>query len=193
MVSSPWLLYFGLKETNKEKKKKTKKPPSEKEMKLRSFILGKPKPVERVEEFVPIGKRREGEILVFISHATKDTNIFNISEISHLLSKFPEINKALYWEEHMKDNIIKFMNDNLGRCHVVLLFCSENALYSNPVEKEWTAADALGKPIIPVFFDTSHIPPILQSRLGIEFDFYDMDKNVNNLYNLILRKCELKK
>jgi len=89
----------------------------------------------------------------------------------------------------MKDNIIKFMNDNLGRCHVVLLFCSENALHSIPVEKEWTAADALGKPIIPVFFDTTHIPPILQSRLGTEFDFYDMEKNVNNLYNLILRKC----
>lgn len=34
---------------------------------------------------------------------------------------------------------------------------------------------------------------ILQSRLGIEFDFYDMEKNVKSLHNLILRKCELKK
>ncbi|MFX1448776.1 MAG: toll/interleukin-1 receptor domain-containing protein [Promethearchaeota archaeon] len=193
MISSPWLLYIGLKEPNKEKKKKIRKPPSEKEMKLRSFILGKPKPVEKVEEFVPFVNSREGEILVFVSHATKDTSIFNISEISNLLSKYPEIKKAIYWEEDMKDNIIKFMNDNLGKCHVVLLFCSENALYSNPVEKEWTAADALGKPIIPIFFDTAHIPPILQSRLGVEFDFYDIEKNVKNLYNLILRKCELKK
>ena len=118
---------------------------------------------------------------------------FKISEISNLLIKYPEIKKALFWEEHMKDNIIKFMNDNLGKCHVIVLFCSENALYSTPVEKEWTAADALGIPIIPVFFDTTHIPPILQSRLGIEFDFYDMEKNVQNIYNLILKKCELRK
>jgi len=193
MVSSPLLLYFGLKEINKGKKKKIRKPPSEKEMKLRSFILGKPKPVEKVEEFVPTGKSREGEILVFISHATKDSNIFKISEISSLLTKYQEVKKVLYWEEHMKDNIIKFMNDNLGRCHIVLLFCSENALHSIPVQKEWTAADALGKPIIPVFFDTTHIPPILHSRLGIEFDFYDMEKNVANLYDLILRKCEIQK
>lgn len=193
MINSPLLLYFGLKETDTGKKKKVRKPPSEKELKLRSFILGKPKPVEKVEKFVPTGESREGELFVFISHATKDINTFKISEISNLLTKYPEIKEALFWEEHMKENIIKFMNDNLGRCHVILLFCSENALYSTPVEKEWTATDALGIPIIPVFFDTIHIPPILQSRLGIEFDFYDMEKNVANLYDLILKKCDLKK
>ena len=57
---------------------------------------------------------------------------------------------------------------------------------------EWTAADALGKPIIPVFFDATHIPPILHSRLGFEFDFYDLKKNAINIYNLILKKCEWK-
>lgn len=192
MVSSPWLLYFGLKETQKGKKKKIKKPPSEKEMKLRSYILGKPKPVELVEDVIPKSEDKEGDILVFVSHATKDSTVFKIPEISMLLGSYPEIKNVLYWEEHMKDNIIKFMNDNLGLCHVVLLFCSENALHSIPVEKEWTAADALGKPIIPVFFDTSHIPPILHSRLGVDFDFYDMEKNANKIYNLILKKCELR-
>jgi hypothetical protein len=193
MISSPVLLYFGLKETVKGKKKKIRKPPSEEEMKLRSFILGKPKPVEKVEESGPIDESKQGKLFVFISHSTKDVNTFMISEISRLLLKYPEIKEALFWEEHMKDNIIKFMNDNLGRCHVILLFCSENALHSTPVEKEWTAADALGIPIIPIFFDSSHIPPILQSRLGIEFDFYDLEKNVKNIYDLILKKCELKK
>ncbi len=191
MISSPWLLYFGLKETYKGKRKKIKKPPSDKEMKLRSFIIGKPKPVEK--NIVPTNKSKQGELIVFISHSTKDIETFRIPEISNSLSGYPEIKEALFWEEHMKDNIIKFMNDNLGRCHLIVLFCSENALHSTPVEKEWTAADALGIPIIPVFFDSSHIPPILQSRLGIEFDFYDVEKNVNSLHDLILKKCELKK
>jgi len=89
----------------------------------------------------------------------------------------------------MTDNIIKFMSDNLGKCDVMLLFCSESALGSNAVDKEWTAADMMGKPIIPVFLDTDHIPPLLKSRLGFEFDLMDFDKNIVQLRNLILKKC----
>ncbi|MHA1104449.1 MAG: toll/interleukin-1 receptor domain-containing protein [Promethearchaeota archaeon] len=43
------------------------------------------------------------------------------------------------------------MNDNIGKCDVFILFCSPNALKSKPIEEEWTAANMLGKTIIPVF------------------------------------------
>ena len=42
--------------------------------------------------------------------------------------------------------------------------------------------------IIPVFYNPNHIPALLSSRLGVEFDFYDMERNVQELYNLILKK-----
>ena len=71
----------------------------------------------------------------------------------------------------------------------MLLFCSESALGSDAVDKEWTAADMMGKPIIPVFLKTEHIPPLLKSRLGFEFDLMDFEKNVVHLHNLILKKC----
>ena len=90
-------------------------------------------------------------ILVFVSYATKDVELFKIQRIAEELTKFDEIEDVLYWQEDMQDNIIKYMNDNLERCDVVLLFCSPNALSSVPVEKEWTAADIMGKPIIPIF------------------------------------------
>jgi len=82
------------------------------------------------------------------------------------------------------------MSDNLGRCNAVLLFCSENALKSGNVDKEWTAADMMDKMIIPVFIETNeYVPPLIKSRLGIQFDLIDFEKNVVNLYDLIIKKC----
>ncbi len=129
-------------------------------------------------------------ILVFLSYATKDATLFGIKEIAEELTKHPEIFDVLYWQEDMQDNIFEYMNDNLGRCHVVLLFCSPNALNSEPVKKEWTAADAMGKPILPVFLKPDHIPPLLRSRLGVEFDQFDFKKNITTLHELILKKSQ---
>jgi hypothetical protein len=80
------------------------------------------------------------------------------------------------------------MNDNIAKCDIMLLFCSENALNSVPVEKEWTAAEAIELPIIPIFFNIDHIPPLLKSRLGMEFNFNNMDKNLQELRSLIYKK-----
>ena len=124
-----------------------------------------------------------------MSYATIDADTFKIEELAKSLKSYEEIKEVLYWQEHMTDNIIKFMSDNLGKCNVVLLFCSETALNSKPVEEEWTAADMMGKPIVPVFLSPDHIPPLLKSRLGYEFDLVDFEKNVMHIHNLILKKC----
>jgi hypothetical protein len=90
----------------------------------------------------------------------------------------------------MHDSIIEYMNDNLGRCNGVLLFCSPNALNSIPVKKEWMAAEALKKPIIPIFLKPEHIPPLLSDRLGLEFDNFDLQKNVREIHDLFLKKTQ---
>ena len=137
-----------------------------------------------------IGARtmKDRDILVFVSYATKDAEIFKIREMAEALSNREKISNVLYWQEDMKDNIIKYMNDNLDKCDIMLLFCSPNALASDPVEKEWTAADIMGKPIIPIFNDPAHIPPLLKTRLGIKFDPFNFQQNINETYNLILKK-----
>ena len=178
-------IYIGLKPKTQFKPKK-KKVPSQKESELVSYILRKPNSAEIKEEIKSF--RVEKPILVFASYATKDVDTFNIQEITEALSSSKEIEKVLYWQEHMDDNIFVYMDDNLGKCDVMILFCSENALNSIPVKKEWTAADALGKPIIPIFVDPAYIPPLLSSRLGLEYDFYDMERNIRDLRNLILKK-----
>jgi len=133
---------------------------------------------------------KKDKILIFVSYATRDADIFKIKDIAKTLKKYKKIVNVLYWQEHMKDNIIKYMNDNLGKCDVMLLFCSPNALRSEPVEKEWTAADMMKKPIIPIFNDPEHIPPLLKTRLGIRFDPFDFKKNVDEIYTLILKKLQ---
>ena len=139
-----------------------------------------------------VGKAaQEGQkILVFVSYATKDADVYRIREIAENLTKYEKIQDVLYWQEDMKDNIIKYMNDNLGICDVMLLFCSPNALASEPVEKEWTAADIIGKPIIPIFYDPDHIPILLKARLGIQFDSFNLQKNISDIYQLILKKVK---
>ena len=130
------------------------------------------------------------ELLIFISYATKDADWFKIKEISESLTTYKDIKKVLYWQEDMQDNIFEYMDENLGKCDLMLLFCSPHALKSKPVIKEWTAADSMEIPIIPVFFSPDHIPPLLKSRLGIQFIPFELEENIKKIHDLILKKCE---
>lgn len=189
-ISSTWFGYFGLK-TRKPKEIK-KKIPTEKEIELVSYMLGKSEDIDLSKEIASICEDFTDEVLVFVSYATKDAETFKIKQIAEKLTSYPEIKDVLYWQEDLDDNIFEYMNDNLGKCNVMVLFCSKAALGSVPVKKEWTAADALEIPIIPVFINPNHIPPLLKSRLGFEFDFYDFQKNIDMLRYLILKKCSNK-
>jgi len=185
------LIYYGLKPRKlpkPPKPPKVKKLPSEEDIKLSSYMLGKSTsaPIQELETSSTANLK--DKLLVFVSYATKDADLFKIKDIAEMLTNYEEIKDVLYWQKDLKDNIFKYMSDNLSKCDVMILFCSQNTLDSEPVEKEWTAADAMGKPIIPVFIKPNHIPPLLRSRLGLEFDFYDLQKNVHELHKLILKK-----
>lgn len=127
-------------------------------------------------------------ILVFISYATRDSDNFRIPFIAEKLNKYPEIKNVLYWEEHMRDDIIKYMNDNVGRCNIFLLFCSPNSLKSEPVEMEWQAALKIKKKIIPIYTNEQDIPIMLTTKLGIKFNKDDFDGTIEQIYKLILKK-----
>ncbi|HUX97986.1 MAG TPA: Rab family GTPase [Candidatus Deferrimicrobium sp.] len=57
-----------------------------------------------------------------------------------------------------------------------------------PVAKEWRSADALNKPVIPVFTSPEYIPPLLASRLGIQIDVFNLEDNIKKLRTLIIKK-----
>ena len=131
-------------------------------------------------------------ILVFISYATKDAETYQIKAIAEGLTACSEVEDVLYWQEDVHDDIYAYMNENIGKCDVLILFCSPNSRDSIPVGKEWMAADALNKPIIPVFTSPEHIPPLLRSRLGIQIDVFNVEDNIKKLHALILKKAPIK-
>lgn len=178
-------LYYGLTPIKERKsKKKAKKTPGDAELKFVSYLTDK----KSLEGDVGSDDNLR-DILVFISYSTKDSKIYKIQDIAEKLKEYQGIKDVLFYEGEAFDNIIKYMNDNLGECDAFLLFCSQNALSSVPVEKEWTAAEAMGVPIIPIFFDLKHVPPLLQSRLGVEYDFYNINQTVRDIYSTIVKKC----
>ncbi len=136
-----------------------------------------------------LSDKKSGKI-IFISYATNDAEVYKIPEIAKGLAKFKEIQKVLYWQKDMREDITKYMNDNLGICDLIILFCSPNALESKPVEKEWMAASAMDKKIIPVFFDKNHIPPLLSSHLGLNCDPFNTEKNIKNILDLIKKRLD---
>jgi len=130
-------------------------------------------------------------IRVFISYATTDSSYFQVSKIAKVLFNFPEIGKVLFWEEDMHDDIIDYMDTNLGKCDIFLLFCSQNALKSDAVKIEWQTALKVKKKIIPVFEREKDIPTLLSTKLGVQFSEKEIDTTIKNIYDLILKKLEI--
>lgn len=130
------------------------------------------------------------DLSVFFSYASQDGELLKVKEIAKALTQFNKIKNVLFYEGESYDDFVKYMNDTLGKCDILVLFCSPNALKSEYVEKEWTAAEANKIPIVPIFFKPVHIPPLLKSRIGVEFDTFDLQKTIDEIYNLILKKIE---
>jgi len=131
------------------------------------------------------------KLLVFVSYATADSEFFEISNISEKLKKYPRIGNILYWEEALKDDIYDFMNNNLELCDIFLLFCSENSKNSEPVQMEWKTALKIKKSIIPIFETENTIPPLLSTKLGVQFKKEDIASTIEQIYKLILKKLDL--
>lgn len=151
---------------------------------------------KRVEQFARIVKAavagKKIEFNVFLSYSTLDSDYFKIPEISQHLETFPEIDKVLYWEKDSGQNIIEYMEDNLERTKVFVLFCTKNSKNSKSVKLEREAAIQLKQEdrirIIPVFQDPIDIPLLLKPFLGVQFGKEDFNGFIQKLYEEILRK-----
>ena len=129
--------------------------------------------------------------LIFISYATADSEYFQIPRMTQILTSYPEIDEILYWESDMHDDIYRYMDINLKRCKIVLLFCSKNSLYSEAVIMEWSSALKLNKKIIPVFIEPDDIPTLLTTKLGVQFNKSDPYYTIEEIYKMILKKLEI--
>jgi len=55
---------------------------------------------------------------------------------------------------------------------------------------EWMTAHRLGKKIVPIFIEQTHIPPLLTTIRGVQFKEDNLDKTIEKIYKLILKKTQ---
>jgi len=128
-----------------------------------------------------------GNFLVFVSYSTKDSELFRIPDMAKRLAYYEQIKDVLYWEEDAKEDIYQYMDENLRKCDIMLLFCSPNSDESEAVRNEWESAKKIGKPIIPVFMRKKYIPVLLNLR-GVQYDPADFDKTIREIYERIMSR-----
>jgi len=131
----------------------------------------------------------KNDINVFISCTLEDQDTFSLNYIIEYLEKQKRIHTINWCEKDQYDNFIDYMDDCVGKCDIMLLFCSPKAKSSKHVKKEWNAVESHDKPILPVYTKKSYIPPLLRSREGCEIkDIFKKDEIADEIYKLILKK-----
>jgi len=149
------------------------------------------KPRELEARVKPLVSKVGFKKTVFVSYSMSDLNIFQISKIAEKLTRYPEIEEVLYADKSVVDDFIKYMDEYIGKCDIFILFCSEKSSDSKFVGMEWRAAVSLDKRVIPIFIDKRFIPPILSSRLGVEYNAKDLNGTVENIYGIIIKGAEI--
>ena len=126
-------------------------------------------------------------LIIFLSYSHRDAAQFQISRIARELSREPQFDDILYSQRDVHENFIKYMNDTLSQCHVVILFCSQISMASEYVEAEWTAAKSMKIPIIPVYRHLEEVPPLLRPHNAVPFLPEDMGTFLATLKDAILK------
>ena len=131
------------------------------------------------------------EFNIFLSYSTDDTELFKIKEIASYLESHPDITKVYYWEKDSGQNIIEYMENNLEKSRVFILFCSQNSNESKSVKLERAAAIQMAQEdkmrILPVFMNPRDIPLLIKPFLGVEYQKEDFEIFLKKLSEEIFR------
>ena len=153
------------------------------------------KALVNVERFARIVKAAvagtKPEFNIFLSYSTEDTDLFKIKEIARYLELHPDITKVYYWEKDSGQNIIEYMEKNLEKSRVFILFCSENSNDSKSVKLERAAAIQMSQEermrILPIFMNSRDIPLLVKPFLGVEYQQDKFDHFLQKLSEEIFR------
>jgi hypothetical protein len=131
------------------------------------------------------------EFNIFLSYSTDDTELFKIKEIASYLESHPDITKVYYWEKDSGQNIIEYMENNLEKSRVFILFCSQNSNESKSVKLERAAAIQMVQEdkmrILPVFMNPRDMPLLIKPFLGVEYQKEDFEIFLKKLSEEIFR------
>ena len=123
-----------------------------------------------------------------ISYKIDDPIGYDIATIALQLENKNRIKKVFYYERDCNDNIYVYMNKVIAKVHLILVFCSPEALKSPNAELEWMNGHKLGAKILPIFKDVKDIPPLLTTFEGVQYRDYDLEGTIEDIYSLAKKK-----
>lgn len=126
---------------------------------------------------------------ILISYSLDELNKFQIKKIADKLKSYPNI-KVRYFTKDAGEDIIEFMDEGVGWCNILLLFCSKKSKESDSVKNEWRSAHIKKKKIVPIFIDDKHIPNLLASKSGVVFDKSNLEGTIEKIYKEIFKRSE---
>lgn len=134
--------------------------------------------------------RKRSSIFLFISHAVKDLNKYEIEKIAAYLEAQPEIYKVYYCERDLVGDIDIFMDEKIQICQLLLFIGTNQSVFkSEDCKHEIDVANENDIGIIPIktsevkWEDLSRLG--LSRELGLEFIIEELEEFLTNLYKYI--------
>ena len=134
--------------------------------------------------------RKKSSIVLFISHAVKDLDKYEIEKIAEYLETQPEIYKVFYCERDLVGDIDQFMDEKIPISQLLLFIGTNQSVFkSEDCKHEIDVANKNDIGIIPIktsevnWEDLSSLG--LSRELGLEFIKEEIEEFLMNLYKYI--------
>ena len=125
-----------------------------------------PRKAPKAEE--PAAPEKPRGINVYFSYSKQDVQTFKLDSLARSINQLPHVNKVFYRGRSYFGSIVMYMNENIPKSDVVLVFCSKGA--SRNVAEEARAATLQRKTVIPIYTDKNDVPVTLRTRRGVKYD-----------------------
>lgn len=121
---------------------------------------------------------------VFISHSDKDFKAFNVGDLAKNLNKLKVVENTVFYEKHMKGNLIEWMENNVPVSQILIFIATKNSLDSKGCAYELKLAIDNNVSIIPILAKDIYFTDLQK----LNDKQYQIEKNRFTLENLDLDK-----
>lgn len=125
-----------------------------------------PKKEPKAEE--PAAPAPPKGVNVYFSYSKQDVQTFQLERLARSIDMLPQVEKVFYRGRSYFGSIVMYMNENIPKSDVLLVFSSKGA--SRNVAEEARAATLQGKQVIPIFTDRNDVPIMLRGKIGVRYD-----------------------
>jgi len=129
---------------------------------------------------------------IYLSHSTRDYELFRIKEIAEFLEQHDEIYKVYYAERDLVGNIDEYMNEMILESDILIFFGSKHSINAIDCIYEINNAQKFNIELIAIKGESINWKDLtnigFSRKTGFQFDVSNVDYLCENLYKYI---CEI--